>query len=156
MSEQSKKLLDEMIGDGVFRDALMEPYERGGVMKFELDTGNFPEYLIDADHRWGFEVRMANTPYYCGKLLVLENCENSSIHYHKVKTETFIILSGVVQLTFWPQDDTETIGLIKGCIPGDRVTLHRLQKHVFRAVGGPALILEVSTHHEDADTYRVG
>lgn len=125
-------------------------------MKFEVDTDSFAGYCIDADHRWGFEVRMANTPYYCGKLLVLENCKNSSIHYHKLKTETFIILSGTVELTFWPQDDTETIGLTKAFASGERVTLHRLQKHVFRAVGGPAVILEVSTHHDDGDTYRVG
>lgn len=106
---------------------------------------------VDDDHEWGYELRLVNEPEYCGKLLILDSKESSSLHYHRKKKETFIVLSGEVELYFSGGDGDGKVVLT------GRVTIEPLVRHRFRAINNTrAIILEVSTHHEDADTYRVG
>lgn len=102
---------------------------------------------IDIDHIWGYEVRMVNNEKYCGKLLVLTNSDISSLHYHKDKTETFIILAGRVELVLGD--------VVMEFVAGDKSTIYPGTNHRFKAITRRALILEVSTHHEDSDTYRI-
>ena len=45
---------------------------------------------------WGRELWIANSELYCGKILELNEDKRCSIHYHKLKDETFYILSGNV------------------------------------------------------------
>ena len=104
------------------------------------------------DHKWGYEIWLVNNKRYCGKLLVLENTTPSSLHYHKKKTETFIVLSGRAKIVRVSKTGLTTAGMM---MPGDSVTIPKRLTHRFQAVEGDAVILEVSTHHEDSDTYRV-
>lgn len=109
-----------------------------------------PSEMVDDDHAWGFEVRLVNEDEYCCKLLAfIEPGVTGSFHYHANKKETFILLSGVVYIRESRLDistTTREYGATFTVKPGER--------HSIEAVGGPALILEVSTHHEDDDTYR--
>ena len=43
---------------------------------------------------WGKEVWIANNAKYCGKLLVFNKGARFSLHYHRVKEESFYLLSG--------------------------------------------------------------
>jgi D-lyxose ketol-isomerase len=120
------------------------------------------KYKRSMGHKWGYEIELENNELYCGKLLILENGECSSLHYHKDKQETFIVLSGKVRLVYCipsdcyePDDDPYIMGICSEYIVGSKITLARKQLHQFWATQYPAIILEVSTHHDDRDTYRV-
>ena len=118
------------------------------------ESGEIP---IDDDHEWGYQLRMVNNDMYSGKLLVLENTTPGSMHYHKNKTETFIVLMGTVGLRGRINHD----GGMKEAIdrvmkPGDRIDLPPLSRHqMWNVETSTAVILEVATHDDDDDTYRV-
>ena len=43
---------------------------------------------------WGREVWIANGELYCGKILEILKGKKCSLHYHKLKTESFYLRSG--------------------------------------------------------------
>jgi len=106
---------------------------------------------VDDKHLWGREFRMVNEHEYCSKILELTYPARSSVHFHKEKKETFIVLNGVV---------TIQIGsAMRDYRAGEQVTIEPMTEHSFmlskKNGGQKALILESSMHHEDDDTYRV-
>lgn len=106
---------------------------------------------MDDNHLWGRELRLVNNDEYCGKLIELTSSARSSIHFHGKKKETFIVLSGVVTVTYGNHSQDYHAGEQITVLPG--------QTHSFMLATEPnnirALILEVSTHHEDSDTNRL-
>jgi len=136
-------------------------YKWGNKMKIEIDIDSLGDFHggclgkgVERKHRWGYERWIVNEGEYCAKLLVLENGEYSSKHYHSEKKETFIVLGGRVLLHRWYGDDSsdsegETMKV------SDMATIPSGITHKFRGIETPAVILEVSTHHDDGDTYRV-
>ncbi len=95
---------------------------------------------------WGKEVWMANTELYCGKLLILEKGKSCSLHLHKIKDETFYIYSGKVLMKI------EEGGRVMNA--GDAVLIKPETKHKFTGLEN-SVIIEISTHHEDSDSYRI-
>jgi len=95
---------------------------------------------------WGNELWLANTDKYCGKILNVNNGHCCSIHYHKNKDETFYILEGKIRLELFG----ETITLKEG----ESIRLQPYSLHRFCALEN-SKIIEISTHHEDSDSYRV-
>jgi quercetin dioxygenase-like cupin family protein len=95
---------------------------------------------------WGKELWIANNNEYCGKILILNKGYRCSIHYHKIKDETFYILIGKVLM--------EVSG--ESCVmePGDAVHLTPGIYHRFTGLDD-SQIAEFSTHHEDDDSYRI-
>jgi rfaE bifunctional protein kinase chain/domain len=94
---------------------------------------------------WGFEKWLENNDKYCSKLLSLNKGYQCSLHSHKVKDEMFLITKGHVRLEL-----------------GDKV-LHLRENNYIRIPPGTvhrftgmenSEILEISTHHEEADTNR--
>lgn len=113
-------------------------------------------------HKWGYEKWLVNEDEYCGKLIVLDKKVVSSFHYHKKKKETFIVLSGKIRIghllissEYEPEDDPHEYPLWNDYIIGDKVTFVPMEAHFFSAIDIPSVILEISTHHEDSDTYRI-
>jgi len=98
-------------------------------------------------HKWGYEIWIENTNDYCGKLLVLINQTKGSLHYHKIKRETFIVLQGTIQLRV----GDSTFILEKY----DKVFVDKGTLHQFQAISATAVIQEISTHHEDSDSYKI-
>jgi len=95
---------------------------------------------------WGKEVWLVNEPEYCCKLLYLDKGAQSSYHYHRVKKETFLVLQGEISLT--------RSGGGRFLRPGsDPLTIPPNTLHYFFGVTD-AIILEVSTHHDDKDVIR--
>lgn len=120
--------------------------------RYQIDTGVLSRNCkVDDDHLWGRELRFINTEEYCGKLIELTYPARSSIHYHQNKRETFIILNGVVTICVGDS--------MRDYKAGEQVTIDPGQNHSFMLSSKnhtrKALILEVSTHHEDSDTKRV-
>lgn len=95
---------------------------------------------------WGEEYWVVNNDKYCMKLLHLHPGYQCSLHYHKVKDETFIVIAGNVRLEkndfTHHMSDSQKLRIA----PGD---VHRFSSYT------GALIIEVSTHHDDADSYRI-
>jgi mannose-6-phosphate isomerase-like protein (cupin superfamily) len=106
---------------------------------------------VDDNHLWGRELRMVNEHEYCSKILELTYPARSSVHFHKEKKETFIVLEGVVTI--------QVGSTMRDYGAGEQVTVLPMTEHSFmlskKNGGRKALILESSTHHEDSDTYRV-
>ena len=94
---------------------------------------------------WGEELWMANTELYCGKKLILMKGKRCSLHKHKNKDETFYIDKGKVLMEVG--DETKVIE------KGDVVRIKPNIKHRFSGLSD-SVIIEISTHHEDSDSYR--
>lgn len=96
---------------------------------------------------WGFEEIYIITPYYVGKVLNINPTHQLSRQYHKVKTETIRVLSGVLTLTISHNGATDEIytleaGMIYHIEP---FTIHRMSN-----IGTEVCqILEVSTPELD-------
>jgi len=92
---------------------------------------------------WGKELWVVNEEY-CGKLLYVDAGSRSSYHYHLKKKETFHCIEGDVMLN------------IKGTefLLEEPVTINPNTPHSFYGITD-AIILEVSSHHEDSDVVRI-
>ena len=100
------------------------------------------------DKVWGAEHWLENG-LYCMKVLVLKPGFQSSLHYHEKKTETFLVMSGVVCLESPPGNVTQLL-------PGDFFTLKPFVSHRFWSSNSrTALVVEASTHHDDSDVVRL-
>lgn len=101
---------------------------------------------------WGEEQWIANSLLCCGKKLILKKGKRCSIHYHKLKDETFYVQSGVVQLDLYdhgyPGDPTRLT-----MKPGDSIHISPLVPHQFFGVEDSEFF-EFSTEHFEEDTYR--
>lgn len=97
---------------------------------------------------WGYEFWFVNRDEYCGKFLFIDQGAICSTHCHKVKIETFFCVEGQAILTIEGKKyDLHDMCRAKTILPGEY--------HTFTAPDDRAVIIEVSTHHEDADSYRL-
>ncbi len=94
---------------------------------------------------WGKEYWIVNKEY-CGKLLEIHKGKSCSLHLHKIKNETFYVLSGKVEIEI--NDITKTL---TEC---DIVHIERNTLHRFTGIDDINTLIEFSTHHDDSDTYR--
>jgi mannose-6-phosphate isomerase-like protein (cupin superfamily) len=99
------------------------------------------------DKAWGYEVVICNEKEYCAKFLHIDAGKKCSLHSHPVKKETFFVQSGLVMLERegFPEELLK-FGESRTILPG---TNHRFSSH------RGATILEISTHHDDADVVRI-
>jgi quercetin dioxygenase-like cupin family protein len=95
---------------------------------------------------WGYEIWMANTDLYCGKELGLKKGKRCSLHYHINKDETFYIQKGKVLMEINEEE--------KVMIPGEAILIESYTKHRFSGLED-SIIIEISTHHKDLDSYRI-
>lgn len=98
------------------------------------------------DKVWGYEEEIVNTSEYCGKFLYLDKGKRSSLHFHKIKDETFYILSGKVLMEL----SNEVIVMEKG----KSKRIKPFNCHRFSGLED-SIITEFSSHHEDSDSYRI-
>lgn len=95
---------------------------------------------------WGYEKWLENNEKYCCKILSINKGFQCSLHYHKNKDEMFLCTKGNVKVEL----DDEIIFMK----PGNFVRVEPGQKHRFTGLEDSELI-EVSTFHEDSDSYRI-
>lgn len=101
---------------------------------------------------WGEEIIIENNEMYCGKVLIFNQGCKFSMHYHMIKDETWYVEYGEF-LYRWIDTETADVNEEK-LVEGDVVRQRPGQPHQLEALSN-GRIFEVSTHHEDSDSYRV-
>ena len=101
---------------------------------------------------WGKEIVFENNDMYCGKILVFKKGCKFSMHYHMNKDETWYVQSGEFMYRWINTETAETQELLLK--PGWVARQKPGQPHQLEALSDGE-IFEVSTHHEDSDSYRV-
>jgi len=113
-------------------------------------------YIMHELHKvekgWGHELWIHNSPEYCGKLLVFKAGKKFSMHFHKIKQESWYVSKGSFQYT-WVDMSTGTLytDYLK---EGDALTIMPYHPHQLEALED-GIIFEVSTQHFDEDSYRL-
>jgi quercetin dioxygenase-like cupin family protein len=99
---------------------------------------------------WGHEEWIVNNKKYCGKKLVFKKGFRCSMHCHKIKDETFYLLSGKVLLET-EQNDIKKSRLMSA---GD---IQHIAPETFHRITSitNAEIIEFSTLHMEEDSYRI-
>jgi mannose-6-phosphate isomerase-like protein (cupin superfamily) len=107
------------------------------------------------EKEWGYELWLANNEKenYCGKILYINPGHAGSMHFHSKKHETFYILEGTLKVDVLnPENAEKTTHLLE---EGETFVLDRLTPHQLFATDKPVKFIEISTFHDDADSYRV-
>lgn len=115
-----------------------------------MSFGVTNDYLLRVDKVWGRERWIVNNDLYCAKILDLTAGGCSSLHYHKIKDETFHILEGCCYLLLNGKLLTLYRGATVRIEPGVQ---HRF--YCSTEMLGGCKILEISTHHDDEDVVRL-
>lgn len=111
---------------------------------------------VYVDKLWGQEEWIVNTPLYCGKILRIDPGYQCSLHMHPVKTETFYVSDGCVQLELLADR-------FNGAAPtrlvlnwGESYTLNPGTYHRFSSLDPlGSKVIEFSTEHSDDDVVRL-
>jgi D-lyxose ketol-isomerase len=101
---------------------------------------------------WGREYWMVNNEHYCLKFLKMNPGFKSSIHAHKKKDETFLGISGQVNLSIYRKDGVFQFSQSIEPMISTRIT--PMTYHSFQA-SNISWVMEVSTHHDDKDVIRL-
>ena len=88
---------------------------------------------------WGKEIIWAECDHYAGKILIIEKNNRLSLQYHEKKTETIMVLSGVL---FVETGDPENVITLT---PGQSFHVSPGTKHRFCARDVDVSLVEVST-----------
>ena len=102
---------------------------------------------------WGREVWIANSERYCGKILEINKGKKCSLHFHKIKTESFYLRAGRLKLRVKESPDAEVMEefiLEAGqCMDVPIGLVHQME-----ALEDSELY-EFSTQHYDSDSHRL-
>lgn len=123
-------------------------------LKFEADGTSKKHYNWRSEHikLWGKEIWIVNNGLYCSKRLIINGGYRCSVHYHKIKHETFYVQSGVVYIEQRKNDGSVIFdGFLE---PGDSIVVLPYDLHRFTGVTDSEL-LEISTLHIEEDSYRM-
>lgn len=102
---------------------------------------------------WGREIWIANNSLYCGKILEIEKGKRCSLHFHKLKTESFYLRAGRLKVRVKESPEAELLrefemnaGECMDVPPGLVHQMEALEK---------AELIEFSTQHYDSDSHRL-
>jgi mannose-6-phosphate isomerase-like protein (cupin superfamily) len=101
---------------------------------------------------WGYELWVVNDSY-CGKLLHFAKGKKCSWHFHIVKDEVFYLHTGRLLVRFGFGDDLATASSVL-LLPGMSFRVPVGLRHQMEALDDSDLF-EFSTHHDDADSFRL-
>lgn len=129
--------------------------------RYSLTWGKEParilpiEFLKPESHpkAWGEETWWVNNDKYCAKSLKFLAGKSFSDHYHFVKEETWICVSGELSLEYYDLSNADK--LTKTINPGDVIHVPAGNPHKLTAITD-AVVWEVSSRHYESDSYRIG
>ncbi len=101
---------------------------------------------------WGSEAIWVSNDHYCSKFLHFDAGKCFSMHFHREKIETWLVMSGTFKLL--KLDTTNAKETERILLPGMTVHNNPLEPHQLFAITN-GTILEVSTPDSIADNYRV-
>lgn len=102
---------------------------------------------------WGYEKWIVNNQLYCGKLLYFDENKKCSFHFHKIKTETFYLQSGLIKVLHSLGDNISQAEAVV-LKPGDSFHVPVGLRHQMIAMENSELF-EFSTQHFEEDSYRI-
>ena len=104
---------------------------------------------------WGKEIWLVNNyeQNYCSKILHIKAGQNTSMHFHALKHETFYVQEGVLKVEFL---NTSTCKVTTVRVPkGQTLEVDRIRPHKLIAEDEDVVLIETSTFHNNEDSYRV-
>lgn len=101
---------------------------------------------------WGSEEIWVTNDHYCSKFMHFEAGKCFSMHFHRDKIETWLVMSGTFKLVKLDTSNAKEIERV--LLPGMVVHNDPLEPHQLFAIT-EGTILEVSTPDSVADNYRV-
>jgi D-glycero-D-manno-heptose 1,7-bisphosphate phosphatase len=109
---------------------------------------------------YGGEFWIANNHNHCSKILYLYPHYQSSLHFHGIKSEKFYVVKGIVQIETVPVKigrHYDIDGEIERHIlmPNQSIDIPVNLAHRFTAIIDDTALLEISTFHDDWDSYRL-
>ena len=90
---------------------------------------------------WGFELLLAHTPKYAGKLIFVRKGHRLSLQYHQKKDESIYVYEGKVLIELEGSDGRMEVNILQ---PGEGKRIHPLRRHRIQAIEDTTLF-EVST-----------
>lgn len=103
---------------------------------------------------WGYEEIIISNDLYCAKYMFFKEVgDRTSMHFHKIKHETWKVLEGKFIVNFI--DTTDGIVHTKELSVGDTWENAPLVVHQLVAIENKSRVLEVSTADSVEDNYRV-
>jgi len=103
---------------------------------------------------WGHELIHESNDQYCMKELHFYNKgHKSSMHFHKNKTETWVVTRGSIKIEFMDMSDSSTrITLME---EGAVITIKPMIPHQVTCMENDTIIMESSSKDEESDNYRI-
>jgi mannose-6-phosphate isomerase-like protein (cupin superfamily) len=102
---------------------------------------------------WGREVWIANNELYCGKILEINKGKRCSLHYHKLKTESFYLRTGRLKIRVKESPEAEVIEEFE-LVAGECMDVPPGLVHQMEALEDTELF-EFSTQHFNSDSHRL-
>jgi mannose-6-phosphate isomerase-like protein (cupin superfamily) len=102
---------------------------------------------------WGREIWIANNNLYCGKILEIRKGRMCSLHFHKLKTESFYLRAGRLRVRIKESADSEVIEEFE-MSAGQCMDVPPGLVHQMEALED-AELLEFSTQHFESDSHRL-
>jgi mannose-6-phosphate isomerase-like protein (cupin superfamily) len=102
---------------------------------------------------WGREVWIANNNLYCGKILEIDKGKRCSLHYHKLKTESFFLRRGLLKIRVKTSPESEVIEEFE-LKAGECMDVPPGLVHQMEALED-AELYEFSTQHFETDSHRL-
>src|SRR5205823_1677037 len=101
---------------------------------------------------WGREIWIANNDLYCGKILEINKGKRCSLHFHKLKTESFYLRAGRLKVRVKESAESPTLEEFE-LNAGECMDVPIGLVHQMEALEDSEL-LEFSTQHFDSDSHR--
>jgi mannose-6-phosphate isomerase-like protein (cupin superfamily) len=101
----------------------------------------------------GQEVWIANSKLYCGKILQIKQGKRCSLHYHKLKTESFYLRAGRLRVRMKQSPSSSGVEEFELNV-GECMDVYPGLVHQMEALED-AELYEFSTQHFDSDSHRL-
>lgn len=122
------------------------------------------EDMVYVNKVWGYELHITNNNEYCGKIMGFNKGHSSSVHYHVLKKETFLLKHGHIKIEWFDKENFSDLYIKEQFLkekanvtilkPGDAFELPRGRVHRMTALEDSEVI-EFSTQSFDSDSYRL-
>ena len=102
------------------------------------------------DKGWGTEIIIHDNERYCVKKLDIQKGGQCSLHFHKKKEESFLVLEGELQMTMVKNSVTNQINLTAG----QSIDIPIEMPHQFKALTR-CIVIEASNEDFEEDLIRI-
>jgi len=102
---------------------------------------------------WGREVWIVNGDLYCGKILEIQKGKRCSLHFHKIKNESFYLRTGRLKVRVKESPEAEAVEEFE-LVAGECMDVPQGLVHQMEALED-AELFEFSTQHFDSDSHRL-